>query len=96
MARVPVQSEFEWMFVYVASVTICSLKFIAAVRDHTIPNNRIFLTSLVTTFKEMLDKQSSNNLATFFILSPNFLTFKEPRNRFQGIDAVSLCNLRVT
>ncbi len=27
------------------------------------------------------------------ILSPNFLTFKRPRNLFQGIDTASLCSL---
>ncbi len=26
------------------------------------------------------------------VQSPNFYLFKEPRNRFQGIDSVSLCS----
>jgi hypothetical protein len=26
-------------------------------------------------------------------LSPNFLKFKEPKNRFQGINSASLCSL---
>ncbi len=30
---------------------------------------------------------------TFIVLSPNFLTFKEPKNRFQGINSARLCSL---
>jgi len=38
-------------------------------------------------------KHVTANATGATVLSPNALTFKEPRNRFQGIDSVSLCIL---
>jgi len=47
---------------------------------------------------EYTSSRKSRNLAIanymkLLFTSPNFLTFKEPRNRFQGINSASLCSL---